>query len=161
EKVPCQGFEFVLALAQRGDAQLNTADAVEQVTAKRAARYFALQVAVGGGDETHVDGSRTRRADAHDAALLQDPQQLGLRFQRHFADLVEKYRAATGRFEQPGARMRGARERALLVTEELALEQRVGERDAVQAQELTPDATRVHVDGFSQELLADRSEERR
>ena len=41
---------------------------------------------------------RSAKQTSH-LALLQDPQQLGLEFQRHFADFIEKDQASFGRPE--------------------------------------------------------------
>jgi hypothetical protein len=70
----------------------------------------------------------SRAADALELALLQHAQQLGLQVERHLADLVEEQRAAVGELERAGARGDGAGERALLVAEQLALEQVLGAR---------------------------------
>ena len=75
----------------------------------------------------HVHASRRGRADPHDVAVHQHPQQLGLERRRHLAHLVEEQRAAVGRLEQPLAGAVGAGEGAALVAEELAFEQRLGE----------------------------------
>ena len=51
---------------------------------------------------------------------------------RDLADLVEEERAAVGLLEAPLATRDRAGERAALVAEQLALEERLGERRAVQ-----------------------------
>jgi hypothetical protein len=58
-------------------------------------------------------------------------EQLDLRGRADLADLVEEQRAAVGLLEPPVAPARRAGERTALVTEQLALEQRLGERRAV------------------------------
>ena len=55
--------------------------------------------------------------------LLQDAQDLGLRVGAHVADFVEKQRAAIGLLEPADPLLVGAGERALLVAEELGLEE--------------------------------------
>ena len=55
--------------------------------------------------------------------------------ERQLADLVEEQRAAVGQLEAALALRDGAGERALLVTEQLALEQRLGQRRAVDRHE--------------------------
>ena len=67
---------------------------------------------------------RARAADALELALLQDAQQLRLHLQRQLADLVEEQRAAVGQLEAAGSGRDRAGERAPLVPEQLALEQR-------------------------------------
>ena len=75
-------------------------------------------------------------ADRAHLALLQHAQQLHLERRRQLADLVEEQRAAVGRPEEAGlALVVGAGEGALLVAEQLALEQRLGQRAAVDGDE--------------------------
>ena len=57
-------------------------------------------------------------------ALLQDAQELGLQVDAEAADLVEEQGAAVGQLEPAELARVGARERPLLVTEQLGLEQR-------------------------------------
>ena len=74
-----------------------------------------------------------RRPDALELAFLQDPQQLGLQFQRQIADLVEEQRPAVRQLEPALPRRDGAGERAALVAEQLAFDQRRRQRRAVDA----------------------------
>src|SRR5260221_4596682 len=69
--------------------------------------------------------------DALDPPLLEHAQEFGLQAERQLADLVEEQRAAVGHLEAAGFLLGGAGERALLVAEQLALDQRLGERRAV------------------------------
>src|SRR5213078_2546122 len=77
--------------------------------------------------------------------FLQRAEDLRLQRERQVANLVEKQRAAMRHLEL--ARLAGnrARERALLMTEELRLEERLGNRRAVDGDEwgLGPRAQRV------------------
>ena len=82
-----------------------------------------VQVAVGRGDDAHVDGDVGLAADRAEPALLQDAQQLHLQVQRQLADLVEEERAAVGAAEAARAVGDGAGEGAAHVAEELALDQ--------------------------------------
>ena len=59
-------------------------------------------------------------------------RQLGLRRQRHVADLVQKQSAAVGVLEQARLVLGGAGEGALHVAEQLAFKQRFDHRRAVQ-----------------------------
>ena len=93
-------------------------------------------------------------ADALEGPLLQHAQQLDLRALGNLADLVEEERAAVGLLEAPLAPRDRAGERAALVAEELALEQPLGERRAVQADERLVRARRRGVDRLGDELLA-------
>ena len=68
-------------------------------------------------------------------ALLQRAQELGLQAHVHLGDLVEQQRAAVGLLELADAARDGAGEGALLVAEQLALEQLLGDRGAVDRDE--------------------------
>ncbi len=75
------------------------------------------------------------RADAADFAELEHAQELGLRGRRQAANLVEEQRAAVGELEEARLVLGRAEEPAAHVAEELALEQRVVDRGAVDGDE--------------------------
>ena len=85
--------------------------------------------------DVDVDPPRLERTDAVDFAELQHAQQLRLHRQRQLADLVEEQRAAVGQLEQARLVVGGAGERAAHVAEQLALEQRLDDRRAVDRHE--------------------------
>src|SRR5690606_1006727 len=93
-------------------------------------------------------------ADAHELALLEHAQQLRLRSARHLADLVEEERAAVGELEEAFALADRAGERALLVAEQLGLEQRLRHRGDVGGDERPVPARRQRVDAARYALLA-------
>src|SRR5262249_54747783 len=95
------------------------------------------EVAVGRRDDAQVDRLVAVRADAADLAILQRAEELGLELGRHLADLVEKQRPAARLLEGADAPRPGAGEGALLVAEELALQEVRGERAAVDDDEGT------------------------
>src|SRR4029079_2341702 len=103
--------------------QRDAVEAVVEVLAEPAEGDLRLEIAVRRGDEAHVNGTRLHAADALDLTRLDDAQERRLQLGRHVADLVEKDRPARRRLEQTGLRLAGARERALLVSEQLALQQ--------------------------------------
>ena len=85
--------------------------------------------------DARVEGHLGVAADRAHRALLQRAQQLGLELQRQLADLVEEERAALGLAEQAGARGLRVGERAADVAEELAVEEVLGQRGAVDRDE--------------------------
>ena len=97
---------------------------------------------------------RLRAADARDLPLLEHAQQLHLRRQRHVADLVEEQRARVRELEAPDATLGRAGERALLVAEQLALEQRLRQRPAVHGDERLVAPRTEPMDRARDELLA-------
>ena len=117
-------------------------------------RTALLEVLVGGGEDPDVHLDRLRAADALQLALLQGAEDLGLGRERHVADFVEQQRAAVGLLELSELAAEGAGERALLVAEELRLEQRLGNRRAIELHERPAAASRVLVNGLGDQLLA-------
>ena len=113
-----------------------------------------LQVAVRGRDQPHVGPDRLVAADPLERLLLQQPQDLGLERQRHVADLVEEERAAVALLELADPPPLGAGEGTLLVAEQLALQQGLGDGGAVDGQERRLGPGAVLVDGARDQLLA-------
>ena len=87
-------------------------------------------------------------------ALLQHAQELGLQLGLELADLVEEEGAAVGELDAAAPARGGAGEGALLVAEQLALEQRLAERRAVDRDERARRARAPVVDGARRDLLA-------
>ena len=106
-----------------GMVERQDVEPVVEVGPEGAALARGDEVAVGRGDDAHVDLERLAAADALDLALLQDAQELGLHRQRHVADLVEEERAAARALELAAALLGRAGERARLVAEELGLDE--------------------------------------
>ena len=59
-----------------------------------------MQVDVCGCDDADVDLYLGDATDVHEAAVLQDTQNLGLHVEAHGADLVEEECASVGHFEE-------------------------------------------------------------
>ena len=97
---------------------------------------------------------RARAAQPLELALLQHAQDLGLGHRREVGDLVEEQRAAVGQLEPALLAPGGAGEGALLVAEQLGLEQRLGQRRAVDGHERPAPPRRALVDGARHALLA-------
>jgi hypothetical protein len=114
--------------AERRHGERNHGEPIVQVLAERPLRDHRREVAVRRGGEPDVHLERLRPAEPLDLALLEHAEELHLRRGRDVADLVQEQRAALRELHAPRLAADGARERALLVAEELALEERVGER---------------------------------
>src|SRR5688572_32675259 len=99
--------------------EFNHVKPVIQVLTEAAFNHFQFEVAVRGGDDLHVYNHRHRCADWRDFVLLQNAQQLGLQFERHFANFIEEYDAALSGTEYTEATASGASKRALLMAEQL------------------------------------------
>ena len=142
-------------LAQRRQIDAQHVQPIEQVGAEAPLLHLLAQRPVGRRDDAHVDLDRLRAADAHELALLEHAQQLHLRRRRNLADLVEKERPRVGQLEAPEPPLGRAGERALLVAEQLALEQRLRQRADVHGDErLVRARTRAACMRARDELLA-------
>src|SRR5262249_5112029 len=119
-----------IALPQRRQEDRHDVDPVEEVLAETSGLDALAQRDLRGRDDADVDLARRFAADALEAALLEDAQELDLDGQRHVVDVVQEERAAVRELEAALALPVRVRERALLVAEELRLEQRLGERPA-------------------------------
>jgi hypothetical protein len=145
EEAKGEGGDVLASLAQRRQVDLDDLQPVVEVLAETPFAHLALEVAVGRGDDAHVDGERLGAAHPLEGALLQDPQHLRLRLRGHVADLVEEDRAAVRGLEAPDPARLGAGERPLLVAEQLALDELAADRGAVHRDEraLAPGAALV------------------
>src|SRR5437868_6937778 len=113
-----------------------------------------LQVAGGRRDQPHIGADRLVAADALEGLLLEHAQHLGLGRRWHVADLVEEEGAAVALLELADAAAVGAGEGALLVAEQLALQQVLRDGRAVEGQERRLGPWAVLVDGAGDDLLA-------
>src|SRR5262249_53528188 len=123
------------ALPQRRHRQRDHAQPVVEVLAEATRRGLLLEALVGCGDDADVDGDRPGPADALELALLQHAQQLDLGRGRELPYLVEEDRPSVGDLDLALLLNEGAREGPLLVPEELALENGLGESRAVDRDE--------------------------
>ena len=121
---------------------------------KRPARISAVEVLVGGREHAHVHAHAVVPAHRVHDLLLQHAQHLGLRLEAHVADLVEKDRAVVGQLEAPAPVRHGAGERPAHVAEQLALDQLLGDRRAVDLDEGPAAAPAQRVDAARHQFLA-------
>src|SRR5213079_1069266 len=96
---------------------------VIQVLAKRLRLDHGWQVAVRGGDDPDADAHGPLPSDADHLSFLYNAEQAHLRRERELADLVQEQRPAVGLLEPALASRYGTRERALLVAEQLRVDQ--------------------------------------
>src|SRR5262249_13556240 len=129
-------------------------EAEVEVLAELPAVDLAHEIALRRSDDAHVRVHRLVAADAAELARLEDAQELRLDVERELADLVEEDGAAVRELEGALARVDGARERAALVAEELALDERVAHRPAVDDEERLGPARRVRPDRAREHVLA-------
>ena len=120
------------AAGQRHDAE----PVVEVLAELALARAWPARSRLVAATTRTSTSGRSSTPDALDLAALERAQQLGLQVQRQLADLVEEERAAVRLLEgAPCARRDRAGERALLVAEQLALDELLGDGRAVDRDE--------------------------
>ena len=147
--------QVLAALAQRRQLDREHVEPVVQVLAQLALLHRVGGIDVGRRDHAHVDRllHRGRRA-AGTVRSCSTRSSFTCVCRRHLGDLVEEQRAAIGELEAALPPLDGAGERALLVAEELALEQRLGNRRAVDRHERHGRARAQLVDRLRDQLLA-------
>ena len=108
-----QGFgdrlNVFLALPQRRQMDVKDIQPVEEIFAQVSAAHRFIGNLIGGGNHAHVDFELGLSTQAPNARVFQDAQQLGLRAEGHFTDLIEQQRPVLREFETAGAAFRSAR----------------------------------------------------
>ncbi len=137
------------AILQRNDAQAEI-----QIGAEAPGRNFAAQLAVGRRDYPDIHFARLGTADPQHFAVLEHAQQLGLEIRARLADLVKEQGAARGPLEASRAIADRAGERSFLMAEQLALDDPIGQRLAVDREERTVGAIAPVVQHPRNQLLA-------
>ena len=141
-------------LAQGRQREVEDVEAVVEVLAEAAVLDVAAQVAVRGGHDAQIDGSRPAVADPLELPLLEHAQELPLDLGRDVSDLVEEDRAAVGELDTPLAVAVRAREAAAKVAEELGFEEILRVGGAVHRHEGTRGARALRVQRARDQLLA-------
>ena len=113
-----------------------------------------MDVPVRRRDDPDIHGQGLPASHPEELLALEDPQQFRLEVEGELAHLVEEERAAVGEVEEPLGRPVGSGERAALEAEELALEERLGERCAIEGYEVRVAPGREPVERAGEELLS-------
>ena len=117
EEVPGQQQDVFATRVQTRDLDRNDAQPEEQIPPEFTLLHHLLKVAVGRADHPQIDLALLHRTHAANGAIFQQLQELGLQQQVHFADFIEKQRAAVRRFHQTDPPILGVGERAFFMTE--------------------------------------------
>jgi len=104
---------------ERRHAQFVRVQSIEKIFAKPSTFARVREIYVCRGNHANVEWRFMPGAEALDGSLLQHTQQLHLHVRRELADLIEKYRAATGPLKRSWLIANGARKGAANVSEEL------------------------------------------
>ena len=124
------------------------------LTAIRDLDHHLIQIPMGGRKDTNIHGNRTFAADPPHLVFLDHPEQASLHSGGHVAHLVQEKRPTVGLLEETGVVPVGTGEGAPHVTEQNALQERLGERSAVLREERAASPSSVEVNGAGHQLLA-------
>ena len=134
--------------------QLDDGEAMEEVLAKATLLGRPRQIDARRGDDPDIDDLRPRAAQPPDGLVLDHLQELRLEPLGEQPHLVEKDHAAVRDLEQPRLRLAGVSEGAPLESEQFRLDERLGERRAVDVDERAVDAGPSPVDRPGEQSLA-------
>src|SRR6266513_1317149 len=145
--------EIVAPLPQGRQPEHDAAQAEVEILPESRLAHALSEMLVGRRQNAYVDRPRFRPSDPADLLVLQYTQQLGLQAERQVADLVEEQRAAVRHLEQPGLGGMGVRKGAALVTEQLGLDEVLGECRTVHGDERGAATRAAFVDRPCEEFL--------
>ena len=112
-----------MAFAQRRQFDRENVKPIKQIFPEFSLANNLCKIAVSRGNDPNIDMNGPGASQALKLLLLQHPQQFRLQFERNVSDLVQKERASMGQFESPLFLHERTGERALLVSEQFALQQ--------------------------------------
>src|SRR5205823_2750114 len=107
----------------------------EEVFAEAALVNRSLQVTIGGGEHTNVDGNGAGGPDRANLFFLKRAEKLGLEVDGKLANLIEQHGAAFGDGKQPVLGTIGPGKCAAHMAKELAFDERRHERAAIHSDE--------------------------
>src|SRR5262245_10660159 len=139
---------------QRRQADRDYVDAIVELFPELSARDGLLQISIRGRYHPDVHVHQRGATDSANLTLLKHPQELDLERCRELRDLVEEQGPAMRGLHETSLGPYRSGERALLVSEELGLEEVLGQRGTVHRDERLACAPAVGVDGPGDELLA-------
>src|SRR5262249_29219887 len=90
QEVIDQERDIAPPIAKRRNVDRKNVEPIIKVLAEAAGGDLGLEVAVRGGNQSHVELAPLEGADRTEFALLDDPEELDLHVERQIANLVEK-----------------------------------------------------------------------
>jgi hypothetical protein len=145
------------SLTERRDVEGDHVDPIIEIFPEELIRDERLEVPVRRRDDPYIHGDWFAPADSPEREVLEHMEQLGLEGQREFADFVEEDRALVRDLEGAQLATERAGEGALLMSEQLRLEQLGGEGRAVHFDPWTVVSGGRRMQAAGDQLLADPS----
>src|SRR6187549_3292652 len=144
-----------LTLLKRGKRDRDAVQPVVEVAAEHATLDEILERCVGRRNQAHVDLTEVVPAHGSKLARLENAEERRLRGRRQLADLVEEQGTLMRRSDEPLAGGHRTRERPSLVPEELAVDERLAHRAAVDRYEGSLAPVAHEMKRLRQDFLAD------
>ena len=149
-----QPRDVVAAVSQRRQRDVEAVEPVIQIEPERAELHRFVEVLVRRGDDSHIGRHRRVAAEPLELLLLKKSQRFRLRHEAHVADLIQKDCAAVDLLELADAALLGPGECSLLMPEQLAFEQRLRQRRAIDREERAVAPCTVLIDRPRDQFLA-------
>ena len=128
--------DVVSTVPKRRNLDREHVESVIEVFAERPGSNLGAQIAIRGGDQTHVSATALLLgAHGPDLASLGKPQEDGLHAKTHFAELVEKQRSSISLTNQAGFVSIRTGEASPCMAEQFGLEKRFRDPAAVHGDE--------------------------
>jgi len=133
EKMFAQQGNIAEPFAQRGKLYRDDVDTVVKIFSKASGTGHLLKIFVGSADQTKVDLAERTATESLDHVILQYAEEFGLKGQSKGCDLIKEKSAAISQFYLARPGVGGSCKSTALATEELGLDEILGQGGAVQA----------------------------
>src|SRR5262249_10551678 len=141
-------------LTQRRDPDVEPVQSIVQIESEVVSRDRPVQVTIRRGDDANIRSDGPYAAQTRELALLQYPQDFGLRSGRHLRDFVKKQHTPLRQFDLARLRLLCARERAAFESKQLRLQQLVWKRRTIDRHDRTSAPDRPTMNNPCDDLFA-------
>ena len=117
-----QSRNILFSLAQRRDHERKDIEPVPQVLPKVSVPHHARQITVGGHKNPDIQGNGLAASHPLDFFVLENMEQLDLRLQRKFSDLIQEDRSTLSTFKSPPLLAFSPGEGPFFMSEKLAIQ---------------------------------------
>src|SRR5208283_4306836 len=125
------------SLTKRRDFNGEDIKSIKKILAELLLSNHGPKIAMGRGDDSHIDMDRFGTPQTFELLLLNGTQQLWLQFQADVADFIEKKRTMIGELESAFLLHQGSSESPFLVSKQFTFQQSRGNRSTVHSHQHT------------------------
>lgn len=154
EEMLGDGLDVVGPIAERQRFERDHIESIVEILAEASLAYFPLQVAIGRGDHTDIDGQFLVTAQRSYHALLKHAKEFGLHVRRQLADLIQENRAPLRCAKTAEGHVTRPRKRALQVSEKVAGKKRPCRAGAIDGNKCLTAASTARVDCSGDDVFA-------